>query len=113
MANRKNGSITSIMSNVAVEFPTLPLSKKKSGTPMRTAGVKHISCLLVRLNITLLLTFVKSFDKNTDPALPDELDLVGGAEVDGLFDDAEVQEHVVEIAVLIFPAFEIPWTITA
>ena len=52
--------MTNIMMSVAVEFPSVPLVKKKSGTPMSTAGVKHISCLLVRLNITLLLTLLKS-----------------------------------------------------
>ena len=61
MASRKNGSMTSIMQKAAVLFPALPLSKKKSGTPISTAGVKHASCRLVRPNSTLLFTFVRSF----------------------------------------------------
>ena len=35
-------------------------SKKKDGTPMSAATLKQISCLFVRLNITLLFTFVRS-----------------------------------------------------
>lgn len=36
------------------------LSKKKDGTPISAATPKQISCLLVKLNITLLFTFVRS-----------------------------------------------------
>lgn len=61
MANRKNGSMARIMHSVAVLFPRLPFSKKKSGTPISTAGVKQMSCLFVRLNKTLLLILVRSF----------------------------------------------------
>lgn len=61
IAIRKNGSMTSIITNAAVLVPTLPLSKKKSGTPISTAGVKHMSCRLVNPNNTLLFTLVKSF----------------------------------------------------
>lgn len=62
MASRKNGSMTSIMQKAAALFPALPLSKKKSGTPISTAGVKQSSCLFVRLKSTLLFTLVRSFD---------------------------------------------------
>jgi hypothetical protein len=40
-------------------LPTI-FKRKNVGTPMIAAMEKQISCLLVRLNITLLLTFVKS-----------------------------------------------------
>ena len=45
----------------AVVVPALSFVKKKSGSPIATAAPKQISCRLVRLNITLLLIFVKSF----------------------------------------------------
>ena len=38
-----------------------PFTKKNSGSPIATAALKQINCLLVRLNITLLLILVKSF----------------------------------------------------
>ena len=41
--------------------PMLPLSKKKSGTPMSAPLPKQMSCRFVRLNNTLVLTLVKSF----------------------------------------------------
>ena len=34
--------------------------RKKDGTPMSAATEKHMICLLVRLKMTLLLTFVRS-----------------------------------------------------
>jgi len=35
-------------------------ASKKDGTPMSAAREKQISCRLVRLNMTLLFTFVRS-----------------------------------------------------
>ena len=35
-------------------------AQKNDGTPMSAATLKQISCLFVRLNITLLFTFVRS-----------------------------------------------------
>lgn len=61
MPSRKKGSMTSIMQNAAALFPALLLSKKKSGTPISTAGEKHASCRLVRPNSTLLFILVRSF----------------------------------------------------
>lgn len=49
------------MHNAAALVPTLPFTKKNSGSPITTAALKQISCRFVRLNITLLLIFVKSF----------------------------------------------------
>ena len=60
MARRKNGSMTKIMQRVAAVVLITLLSRKKSGTPMSAAAPKHISCRLVRPNMTLLLTFVRS-----------------------------------------------------
>ena len=65
MASRKNGSITIIMQRVAVEFPADSLSKKKSGTPKSTAGVKQISCLFVRPKNTFVLILERSFGTGT------------------------------------------------
>lgn len=65
MANRKNGSMMTTMHIAAVLVPTGPLSKKKSGTPMSAPLPKQISCLFVKLNITLVLTFVRSLGTGT------------------------------------------------
>ena len=61
IASRNRGSMTTIMQTVAVLELTAVLSKKKSGTPMSAAAPKHINCRLVRPNMTLDFTFVKSF----------------------------------------------------
>ena len=42
MANRKQGSITRIITNAARLVPVLPLSKKKSGSPTRSAAAKKM-----------------------------------------------------------------------
>ena len=57
--------MTSIIHMAATLFPTGPRSKKKSGTPMSAPLPKQISCLLVRLNATLVLTFVRSLGTGT------------------------------------------------
>ncbi len=51
--------ITTIPMAATVGLPNL-LSIKNDGTPMSAAILKHMSCLLVMLNITLLFTLVKS-----------------------------------------------------
>ena len=50
-----------IITSAATVVPALPLSKKKSGTPISAATAKQISCRFVRLKSTLDFTFVKSF----------------------------------------------------
>lgn len=52
--------MTSIMHSAAVVVPVLPRSKKKSGTPIRSAAPKQSSCRFVRLKSTLDFTRVKS-----------------------------------------------------
>lgn len=49
-----------IMSRAAVELPNGSFVKKYSGTPRSDPALKQMSCRLVRLNSTLVLTFVKS-----------------------------------------------------
>lgn len=53
--------MASTMHKAAVVVPALSYVKKNSGKPIATAALKQISCRFVRLNITLLLIFVKSF----------------------------------------------------
>ncbi len=60
MPTKNIGIISTIIPIAAkVESPTFR-SKKNDGTPMSAAREKQISCRLVRLNMTLLLTFVRS-----------------------------------------------------
>ena len=61
MARRNAGSITTIITIAAALTPMGRLSKKKSGTPMSAPQPKQMSCRFVRLNSTLLFTFVRSF----------------------------------------------------
>ena len=56
IASMKKGSMTSIMHMAATLLPAGPRSKKKSGTPMSAPQPKQTSCLLVKLNATLVLT---------------------------------------------------------
>ena len=65
MAMRKQGSMTSIITNAARLVPALSLSKKKSGSPIRRAAEKHIICRFVRFKATFVLTLVKSFGTGT------------------------------------------------
>ena len=60
MARKKNGIIITIIPMTAVLTFTAVLNRKNDGTPMSAAMPKQISCRLVRLNITLLFTFVRS-----------------------------------------------------
>ena len=57
--------MTSIIHMAATLIPTGPRSKKKSGTPMSAPPPKQTSCLLVKLNATLVLTFVRSLGTGT------------------------------------------------
>ena len=59
------GPHTSIIHMAAMLFPVGFLSKKNSGTPISAPAVKQISCRLVRLNMTFVLTFVKSLGTGT------------------------------------------------
>ena len=60
MPTKNIGIISTIIPIAAnVESPTFR-SRKNDGTPMSAAREKQISCRLVRLNMTLLLTFVRS-----------------------------------------------------
>ena len=49
-----------IITMTAIVLPMMPLVRKYVGTPIAAAVPKQISCLFVRLKMTLLFTFVKS-----------------------------------------------------
>ena len=59
------GIMTSIIHMAAILFPAGSRSKKNSGTPTNAPAVKQTSCLRVRLNMTLVLTLVKSLGTGT------------------------------------------------
>ena len=61
----KNGNMEKIIINVAVLVPVLSFKRKKIGNPTTIAMEKQISCLLVRLNITLVFTVLKSLGIGT------------------------------------------------
>lgn len=65
MANRKQGSITAIITTDARLVPALSLSKKKSGSPKIRAAAKQMICRFVRLKATFVLTLDKSFGTGT------------------------------------------------
>ena len=65
IASMKKGSMTSIMHMAATLLPAGPRSKKKSGTPLSAPQSKHTICPFVKLNATLVLTFVKSLGTGT------------------------------------------------
>lgn len=65
MAKKKKGIISPIIMSAAAELPIVPLEKKYTGTPTTPAMEKHISCRLVKLKATLVLTFVKSLGTGT------------------------------------------------
>ena len=54
-----------IITMTAAVLPIILLVRKYVGTPITAAAPKHISCLFVRLKMTLLFTFVKSFGTET------------------------------------------------
>ena len=57
--------MTRIMHREAELLPKGFCSKKKSGTPISAPPPKHINCRFVRLNITLVFTFERSFGTGT------------------------------------------------
>lgn len=57
--------MTSIIHMAAMLFPAGSRSKKNSGTPTSAPAVKQTNCLRVRLNMTLVLTLVKSLGTGT------------------------------------------------
>ena len=65
MANRKQGSMTTIIAIAARLVPVLSLSKKKSGKPTQRAAAKQMSCRFVRLKATFVLTLDKSLGTGT------------------------------------------------
>lgn len=65
IAKRKNGSMMTTMHMAAALVPAGPLSRKKSGTPRSAPPPKQMSCLLVRLNMTFVFTFVRSLGTGT------------------------------------------------
>ena len=60
MAKKKNGSIRITIRQAATVVPTKFFVRKYVGIPISAASPKQISCLLVRLNMTLFFTFVRS-----------------------------------------------------
>jgi len=65
MAIKKAGSMTTIITSTAGEFPITPLVKKYVGTPNRAAVPKQIACLLVNGPTTLVFTRDKSLGIGT------------------------------------------------
>lgn len=65
IANRKKGSATIIISMVAALEPAESFSRKNTGTATAMAAPKQMSCLLVRLNMTLVFTLVRSLGTGT------------------------------------------------
>lgn len=65
IAKRKKGSAKTIIHMDAVLEPRGSFSKKNTGTATTAAALKQISCLFVRLNMTLVFTFVKSLGTGT------------------------------------------------
>ena len=65
IAKRKQGSITTIIAIAARLVPALFLSRKNSGKPRANAAAKKISCRLVRLKATFVLTLDKSLGTGT------------------------------------------------
>jgi hypothetical protein len=58
--------MNTIINITAPELPIIPFVAKNTGAPIAAATPKHISCLFVRLNITLVLTFDKSLGTETN-----------------------------------------------
>ena len=57
--------MTRIMHREAELLPRGFCRKKNSGTPVSAPQPKQINCRFVRLNITFVFTFVKSFGTGT------------------------------------------------
>ena len=65
IANRKNGAISAIINNSAGVLPIPPLVKKYVGIPTAPPREKQMSCRLVKLKATFVLTLVRSFGTGT------------------------------------------------
>ncbi|AFV04033.1 hypothetical protein DCF50_p27 [Dehalobacter sp. CF] len=65
MANMKRGSMVKIIISVEPLVPTLFFVRKNRGNPTASAAEKQISCRLVRLNTTFVLTVLKSLGTDT------------------------------------------------
>ena len=65
IASMKKGSMTSIMHMAATLLPAGPRSKKEKRHADERPQPKQTSCLLVKLNATLVLTFVRSLGTGT------------------------------------------------
>ena len=65
IAIKNAGSMNSIITIMAAELPITPFVRKYVGIPIAAAEPKHISCLLVRLNINLVLTLLRSLGTGT------------------------------------------------
>ena len=65
IAIKKKGIISPIIKSTEAVFPIAVRVRKYTGRPTAPAMLKKISCLLVRLKATLVLTFVKSFGTGT------------------------------------------------
>ena len=65
MANKKQGSMTSIITNAARLVPALSFKRKKSGSPIMRATAKQMICRFVRLKATFVLILDKSFGTGT------------------------------------------------
>jgi hypothetical protein len=65
MANMKNGSMTTTMTNAAALVGANVRSKKKSGSPVAAAEPKHTVCRFVKPSKNFVRTRVKSFGIET------------------------------------------------
>ena len=65
MPNRKKGNINPIIRIAAASFPIPPRVSRYVGTPTSTPPPKHRSWRLVKLNATLVFTFVRSLGTGT------------------------------------------------
>ena len=65
VASRKQGSMTTIIAIAARFVPALPLSKKNSGSPIKSAAAKQTICRFVRLKATFVLTLDRSLGTGT------------------------------------------------
>ena len=61
-----NGSMITTISIAAVDKPRCAFARKKIGTPTAAAMEKQMSCRLVRLNMTFVLTRLRSFGTGTN-----------------------------------------------
>jgi len=65
MANMNSGNMKNIITSTAGLVPIKSLRMKKGGKPTASAAEKQMSCRLVRLSITFVLTLLKSLGIGT------------------------------------------------